>query len=64
MARGISARDGCFTSRLNVTFNATLQGKSVRCLVDNGTHASQVGNATLALSTGIYYTFMLRNSCD
>lgn len=62
MARGISVRDGCFTSQLNITFNATLQGKSVRCSVDNGTHASQVGSATLALNTGIYYTFMLRTA--
>ena len=53
MSRSISVRDGCFTSQLNVTFNATLQGRSVRCSVDNGTHASQVGGDTLALSTGM-----------
>ena len=52
-ARGISAENGCFTSQLNITFNADLQGRTVRCSVDNGTHASQVGRDTLALSTGI-----------
>ena len=59
MARGISVEDGCFISRLNVTLNATLQGRSVVCSVDNGTHAFQVGHAILALSTGIQ-SFMLR----
>ena len=53
MARGISVKDDCFTSQLNVTINATLQGRSVRCSIDNGTHASQVGSDTLALSTGM-----------
>ena len=53
-ARGISVEDGCFTSQLNITFNATtLQGRSVRCSVDNGTHAFEVGRDELALSTGI-----------
>ena len=54
-ARGISVKDGCFTSQLNITFfNATaLQGTSVRCSADNGTHSSEVGRDTLTLSTGI-----------
>lgn len=53
-ARGISVEDGCFTSQLNITFNATvLQGTSVRCSADNGTHSSEVGRDTLTLSTGI-----------
>ena len=53
-ARGIIVEDGCFTSQLNITFNATaLQGRSVRCSVDNGTHASEVGRDMLTLTTGI-----------
>ena len=53
-ARGISVEDGCFTSQLNITFNATaLQGRSVRCSVDNGTHAFEVGRHVLTRSTGI-----------
>ena len=53
-ARGIIVKDGCFTSRLNVTFNAmALQGRSVQCSVDNGTHASEVGRHMLTLTTGI-----------
>ena len=51
-ARGVSVKDGCFTSQLNITFNATLQGRTVRCSVDNGTHASQVGRDVLAITTG------------
>ena len=53
-ARGISVKDGCFISQLNVTLNATLLGRSVVCSVDNGTHAFQVSSAILALSTGIH----------
>ena len=53
-ARGIIVEDGCFTSQLNITFNTTaLQGRSVRCSVDNGTHASEVGRDMLTLTTGI-----------
>lgn len=53
-ARGISVEQGCFTSRLNIIFNATaLQGRSVRCSVDNGTHAFEVGRHILTLTTGI-----------
>ena len=53
-ARGIIVEDGCFASQLNITFNATaLQGRSVRCSVDNGTHASEVGRDILTLTTGI-----------
>jgi hypothetical protein len=53
-ARGLSVEDGCFTSRLNITFNSTaLQDRSVRCSVDNGTHASEVGRHILILTTGI-----------
>ena len=48
-----SVEDGCLTSQLNITFSATLQGRTVICSVDNGTHASQVGIDVLALSTGI-----------
>ena len=56
-ARGISVKDGCFTSQLNVTFNATaLQGTTVRCSADNGTHSSEVGRAMLTRSTGIIET--------
>ena len=51
-ARGISVDNDCFTSQLNITFNVGLQGRTVRCSVDNGTHASQVGGDVLALSTG------------
>ena len=52
-ARGISAERGCLTSQLNITFNVDLQGRTVRCSVDNGTHASVVGRDVLALSTGL-----------
>ena len=52
-ARGISAENGCFTSQLYITFNVGFQGRTVKCSVDNGTHASQVGSSIiLALSTG------------
>ena len=52
-ARGISVQGECFTSQLTVMLNSTLQGRTVICSVDNGTHASQVGSATLELSTGM-----------
>ena len=48
-----SVEDGCLTSQLNITFSATLQGRTVSCSVDNGTHASQIGIDVLAPSTGI-----------
>jgi hypothetical protein len=58
-ARGISVEDGCFTSRLNITFNTTvLQGRSVRCSVDDGTHASEIGRHILTLSTGTGINFV------
>ena len=61
MARGITVENECFISHLNVTLklNATLQGRSVVCSVDNGTNVFQVGNAILTLSTGIQ-SFMLK----
>ena len=52
-ARIISEESGCFTSRLNITFDVTLQNRTVSCSVDNGTHASEVGIDVLTLSTGM-----------
>jgi hypothetical protein len=57
-----SVEDGCLASQLNITYSATLQGRSVRCSVDNGTHASQVGIDMLAPSTGRYTIFNKTNS--
>ena len=60
-AHGIIVEDGCFTSQLNVTFNITaLQGRSVRCSVDNGTHAFEVGRHILTLSTGTTNIILIR----
>ena len=64
-ARGLSVEGGCFTSQLNITFNAMiLQGRTVRCSVDNGTHASQIGRDVLALSTGIILNLILHASVE
>ena len=56
-ARGISVKDGCFMSQLNITFNGTFQDTTVSCSVDNGTHASEVGRDILVLSRGISYYY-------
>ena len=50
---GISAENGCFTSQLDIVFDTGFQGRTVRCLVDNGTHASEIGSDVLTLSIGI-----------
>ena len=59
--RGIDSSSTCYISRLNITFNITLQGRTVRCSVDNGTHASIVGVDSLSVSTGkVYVLYMPR----
>ena len=58
-ARGILEENGCLISRLNITFDVTLQGRTVRCSVDNGTHASEVNMSVLALTTGNYLIILL-----
>ena len=52
VARGIRVENGCYTSQLNVTFDAGLQDSSIVCSVDNGTYSRQVGSDTVLTTTG------------
>ena len=54
VARGLSMENGCYTSQLNVTFDAGLQFRAVICSADNGTHTREVGHDVLHASTGSY----------
>lgn len=51
VGRGLSIDNGCYTSELNVTFVPALQGTTVTCSVDNGTHSREVDHAVLQAST-------------
>ena len=59
VGRGLSIEDGCYTSQLNVTFDARLQGRVVRCSVDDGTLSSEVGRDILSMSTGMHHIFKM-----
>ena len=50
--RGLSMDGDCYTSELNVTFEPTLQDRTIICSVDNGTDASEVDREKLRASTG------------
>lgn len=53
IGRGLSANNGCYISRLNVTFSALLQGTTISCSVDDGRIATEIGSVVLNTSTGI-----------
>ena len=54
VARGLSVDSGCYTSQLNVTFDAGLQDRTVICYADNGTHIKEIGRKVLLASMGIH----------
>ena len=51
--------NGCYTSQLNVTFDAGLQSHIVICSSDNRTHTREVGHEVLHASTGSYVGIQL-----
>ena len=53
IGRGLSVDNGCYISRLNVTFSAQLQGTTVSCSVDDGRIATKIASTVLNTSTGI-----------
>ena len=53
VAHGLSVENGCYTSQLNITFDAGLQGSSIACSVDNGTHSREIGCDTILTTTSI-----------
>ena len=49
--RGVRSLDNAFTSQLNVSITASLQGKTVECVYDNGT-ATTIGRSSIVITTG------------
>ena len=49
----IRDKDDCHTSQLNVTVSSDMMGKSIKCIHDNGTAQTLIGNVSLILTTGI-----------
>lgn len=50
----LSAENGCYTSKLNVTFNDQLQNSTVICSADDGRHSNEIGRLMLSRNTGIF----------
>lgn len=49
MARSVKVENGTYISRLDITFNNKLYGKTISCFYDNGTAAISVGNVSLQM---------------
>ena len=55
VARGITVENGTYTSQLCIAFYNKLNGKSVSCIIDNGTTEISVGSVTLPTFTDVNF---------
>lgn len=52
VGRGLFGQNRCYTSRVNVTFDRSLEGESVICSDEDGRQSREVGSLLLQASRG------------
>ena len=57
VGQSIMADGNCYTSQLNVTVNAGMNGQTVVCVYNNGVTESTVGTSTIMILEGLCLTY-------
>ena len=56
VGQSLSAVNNCYTSQLNVTVDASMNGQTVKCVYNNGATESEIGTSTITIISCLLYT--------
>lgn len=63
VGHSVRAVSNCYTSQLNVTVDASMNGQTIKCIYNNGSTEREIGRNTIVIREGAIVILFVMNTC-